>query len=106
MFDVLLTGIYLACCGYAVWRGHQKFYIVIALLLALIFQYVLGFSFLAKIIIAVIFVLYFVFSEMEKVDVSKVAPKPKPNTTDSSSNEPQPDEEVIPPFLMGSACRT
>ena len=95
MFDVILTCIYLACCGYAVWRGHQKFFIVVALLLALIFQYALGFSFLAKIIIAAIFVLYFVFSETEKVVVSKVAPKPKPNTTDSSSNKPEPDEESI-----------
>lgn len=58
--DLLLTAIYLGSCGFAYKQGHRRALIIIALLLALIFQYSLGFSMVAKIAVAAIFLLYFV----------------------------------------------
>lgn len=65
-FNLLLTFIYISCCVYAAFRGHRRFAIVISLILALVFQYVLGFSALAKIIVAVIFVLYYLQPDIRK----------------------------------------
>lgn len=72
MLDVLLTIIYIGSSVYAVVQGHRRFWIVIALMLALTFQYVLGFSELAKIIVAVIFVLYFALSGSSLLGANQV----------------------------------
>jgi uncharacterized membrane protein YhaH (DUF805 family) len=67
MLDIFLTIIYLGCAIYAGYIGHKKFWIIVALMLALVFQYVLGFSVLAKITVAAIFVLYFVAPSFIKI---------------------------------------
>ena len=84
LFDIFLTCIYIACSAYAVYRGHQKFFIVLALMLALVFQYVLGFSDLAKIIIAVIFVLYFVMSDVREFSLPQRAKQKRTSTNQQS----------------------
>ncbi len=90
LFDIFLSCIYIGCCVYAVYRGHQKFFVVLALMLALVFQYVLGFSDLAKIIVAAIFVLYFGMSnvrEFSRPQWSKEKPASSKRKSSAASND-------------------
>lgn len=71
MFDIFLTLVYLGSSAYAVYLGYRKPFIVLALILALVFQYVLDFSAIAKIAAAVIFFIYFVAPNIIAVSNSK-----------------------------------
>lgn len=62
--DLVLTALYLGCSVYAYLRGFRAVFIIIALMLALVFQYGLGFSLIAKITIGAIFLLYFVLPDL------------------------------------------
>ena len=63
--EIALTGFYLLCCFFAFRAGHRKHWIVIALILALSFQYWLDFSLFAQIVVAVIFGLYFLLPNLQ-----------------------------------------
>lgn len=86
MFDIFLTLVYLGSSAYAVYLGYRKPFIVLALVLALVFQYVLGFSAIAKIAAAVIFFIYFVVPNI--INLSSL----KPQGEDSLFSPPPPQE--------------
>lgn len=69
--DIFFTLIYLGCCFYAFFKGFRKPFIILALFMALIFQYVLGFSLIAKITMAAIFLLYFVLPDIRAYFMGK-----------------------------------
>ena len=60
-FEQALMWIYIGSSVFAIYKGYRIFFVLLALCLALVFQNILGYSDIAKVIVAVIFVLYFVF---------------------------------------------
>jgi len=60
LFQILISLVYIVSSGIAVYRGYKKHFVILALILALAFQYLLGFSAIAQTVVAAIFVLHFV----------------------------------------------
>lgn len=93
MFDISLSLVYLGSSAYAVYVGYRKPFIVLALILALVFQYILDFSAIAKIAAAVIFFIYFVVPSI--INLSSLKPQgedspftaPPPSGGSSAPNE-------------------
>ena len=94
MAEIALTGFYLLCCFFAYRAGHRKHWIVIALILALSFQYWLEFSLFAQIVVAVIFGLYFLLPNLHLPTIPQrqkpIKSQPPSNpTTPAGTKKPQ-----------------